>query len=231
MKNFTAVLFFISFSFAMHAQEVVCPNILNTNPNNSSNQATIRFYDAEYNLLRTCVCTQAGVGSGTQGNFNCGSCMPASWSYASINSAESCYNPVTLPVSMSEFSAVKRTTHNEIFWITLSERDNDYFILEVSTDGLNFRTVEVVNGNGTTSEKQIYTVRDYSPDSVVNYYRLAQVDFDGKTETFPLIGVDNSNNGRTLLQTVNLQGQQVGVDYRGLVIDQFTDGSAEKRMQ
>lgn len=231
MKKFFLAAILFALANTMHAQDVICPNILNTNPNNSSNQATIRFFDQDYQLIKSCQCTQAGIGTGTQGNFNCGSCMPSSWSYASINSAEPCFNPVTLPVSLIEFSAMKRNNYNEIFWITESERDNDYFVLEVTTDGETFRTVAIVNGNGTSSQREIYTVKDNQPEIAVNYYRLTQVDFDGKTETFPLIAVDNKQSEKTILRTVNLQGQTVDTNYRGLVIDQFEDGSSAKRMQ
>lgn len=231
MKKFFLLALVVALANTMHAQDVICSNILSTNPNNSSNQATIRFYDQDYNLLRTCTCSQAGIGSGTQGNFNCGSCMPASWSYASINTAAPCFNPVTLPVALVEFNAVKRNNFNEIFWITESERNNDYFLLEATTDGETFRTVAVVNGNGTSTQREIYTVQDNHPENAINYYRLTQFDYDGQSETFPLIAIDNRPDANHPLRTMNLQGQEVNENYKGLVIDHYSDGTSVKRMQ
>jgi hypothetical protein len=211
--------------------EVVCPTILPTNPNNSSNSAEIVFYDYDMNILATCTCNHAGQGDGTDGRYNCGTCMPASWSFAQIDSDNPCVNPSTLPVSISDFAGIKRNGYNEIYWITLSERNNDFFILETTTDGMHFRTIQRITGNGNSSEKQIYTARDFQPEAGINYYRLTQVDFDGKSETFPLIALDNSPHSANLLRTVNLQGQEVDLNYSGLVIDQFEDGTSAKRMQ
>lgn len=86
-----------------------------------------------------------------------------------------------LPVQLSEFSAEYIPDENvvDLFWTTASERDNDRFEVEHSTDGINYEIINTLNGAGTTSnETQYYTVHT-DPAIGVNYYRLNQWDTDG----------------------------------------------------
>ena len=68
-------------------------------------------------------------------------------------------------------------------WTTASEENNDYFVVEYSTDGINWMSAGEVAGQGTTSFTTNY---DYVHEGAalsggVLYYRLRQVDFDGTT--------------------------------------------------
>ncbi|MFK7810730.1 MAG: T9SS type A sorting domain-containing protein, partial [Saprospiraceae bacterium] len=95
----------------------------------------------------------------------------------------SVHNPTApLPVELLRFSA--NTIDSEIIldWATASEENNDYFIVEHSTDGRAFTPIEQVRGNGTTNDIQQYTYVDEDPFFGENYYRLKQVDFNGDFE-------------------------------------------------
>jgi hypothetical protein len=72
-----------------------------------------------------------------------------------------------------------------VSWITGSEINNNYFILERSSDNEAFEELARIQGNGTTSEQQEYTVTDKFPLNGYNYYRLTQVDFDGHRQSWP----------------------------------------------
>ncbi len=89
----------------------------------------------------------------------------------------------TLPVSLISFDAVKNDNIVEIVWSTASEINNDYFLVQKSTDNVVFESIESVDGNGNSNVINKYFTIDSNPHSGVNYYRLLQVDFDG-TETF-----------------------------------------------
>lgn len=91
---------------------------------------------------------------------------------------------IELPVELVSFSAEKHKNSNVISWITASEKNNDYFLIEKSLDGENWRPIGKVSGAGNSSEMISYSLKDENVDDVVNYYRLTQVDFDGKFETF-----------------------------------------------
>ena len=50
-------------------------------------------------------------------------------------------------------------------------------------------------GNGTSAEKQEYTFHDKEPLAGVNYYRLKQMDTDGKYQYTPMVVADVRGGG------------------------------------
>lgn len=82
----------------------------------------------------------------------------------------------TLPVALAEFKAVKAGNTAQLSWRTLSELNNKGFAVERSADGAAWAQIQFVNAAGAG----IYSTVDKSPLSGVNYYRLKQVDNDGK---------------------------------------------------
>ena len=91
--------------------------------------------------------------------------------------------PAALPVDLVAFnSEVINNEEVALDWQTASELNNDYFIVEHSTDGKEYTPVDHVQGKGTTSERQTYKFVHDEPFFGENYYRLKQVDFDGQYE-------------------------------------------------
>jgi hypothetical protein len=91
---------------------------------------------------------------------------------------------VTLPVTLLDFSARKKDDVAILSWRTLTEINNDYFIVERSTDGKVFQQILTVKGHGNSNREISYSIIDEYPENGYNYYRLTQVDFDGKQERF-----------------------------------------------
>ena len=89
-----------------------------------------------------------------------------------------------LPIELTEFNVEYLPEVDEVAlnWITASERDNDHFEVERSTDGVNFEVIRTVKGAGTTNYETQYYVIDAEPFVGVNYYRLNQFDIDGNSE-------------------------------------------------
>lgn len=140
---------------------------------------------------------------------------------------------VLLPVELIYFDGIKVNENNQLFWTTATEINNDFFTLEKTKDGINFETVCIVNGSGSTSESSNYLTYDYHVEKIINYYRLKQTDYDGESTYSDLISIDNrtSDSDRKIIQTTNLLGQEIPETYKGLVIIYFSDGSSEIRMQ
>lgn len=136
--------------------------------------------------------------------------------------------PVVLPVELGEYTATKLNGYNEIYWSTLSENNNDYFLIEKSTDGVHWRKLSITSGSGTTQESNFYSVIDDDVGNVVNYYRLTQFDFDGTSKLHGIVAVDNRKDIK-VIKTLNLMGQEVDKSYSGVVIDYYNDGSTRKR--
>lgn len=130
---------------------------------------------------------------------------------------------VPLPVSLVYFD-VKRTAQpsatTTLEWTTASEKNNAYFAVEKSLDGKEFKEAGRVTGKNAPNGAK-YTFEDKITASVT-YFRLKQVDFDGKT-TYSAIVVATSNqkpavHGRTVLfsnaytgklNVMSVTGQQV----------------------
>lgn len=94
---------------------------------------------------------------------------------------------ILLPVELVNFTAeLIDYRWVEILWQTKSELNNDYFVVEKSLNGLDWASIETVQGAGNSSEELFYNAADHTPSFEINYYRLKQVDFDGN-EAFSLI--------------------------------------------
>ena len=108
------------------------------------------------------------------------------------------------------------------------EINNDYFLLERSEDGYNWGEVTRVNGAGNSTQILNYRFNDYRYTNVLNYYRLSQVDFDGRSETFNTIVIDNSIESLKVIKITNMMGQEVDEHQRGFVIYYYSNGSCKK---
>lgn len=84
-----------------------------------------------------------------------------------------------LPIELISFSAKCTNDGVQVSWATASERNNDYFILERSSDAVNFGEVAKIAGAGNSIETLYYSYGDKGNFNGETYYRLWQVDYDG----------------------------------------------------
>lgn len=86
------------------------------------------------------------------------------------------------PVTLTSFSAHLKGNGVNLDWTTSQELNNKYFQVERSADGnSNWSVIATVNGSGNSQVAIKYNAFDASPLAGVNYYRLKQVDYDGKS--------------------------------------------------
>lgn len=85
---------------------------------------------------------------------------------------------VVVPVTLKEFKAVCVNKGTLIKWSTASEQNNARFEVERSKDGLSFYPIKNVAGAGNSDMARNYEFTDLEGGEY--YYRLKQVDFDGK---------------------------------------------------
>jgi hypothetical protein len=113
-------------------------------------------------------------------------------------------NVVVLSVDWYSFNPriIDKTTH--INWQTASEKENDYFQIERSKNGVDWEYLDRVEGSGNTHRLTSYGTYDFYPYQGVSYYRIKQVDYNGKFSmseiksvynTAELMIVPNPNNG------------------------------------
>ncbi len=95
-----------------------------------------------------------------------------------------------LPVELLHFTA-NPTRENTVAlkWATAQEKNNAYFAVERSQDGMSFDEIARVQGVGTAATRTNYSYTDASPLAGTSYYRLRQVDTDGTFEYLPIRAV------------------------------------------
>jgi hypothetical protein len=89
------------------------------------------------------------------------------------------FGSAPLPVEWLSFIATPENGTVVLRWATATEYNNDYFVIERSSDGKTFEPIGQVKGNGTSSIINNYRFTDLTPYEGTSYYRIRQVDFDG----------------------------------------------------
>jgi Secretion system C-terminal sorting domain/Endonuclease/Exonuclease/phosphatase family len=100
-------------------------------------------------------------------------------------------NVPIIPVELLSFDAYLLDNKNvELNWSTASERNADYFNIEKSTDGKVFNFIKKIKAVGLSNQKNDYHYTDFDDsDNKILYYRLKQVDDNGKTEYSKTVSV------------------------------------------
>ena len=156
----------------------------------NSNYATIQFTTA----VKTVVVAYApgkgnpgtGAACGGSTNYPLNSNQNPRNQYikiGDINFGASCI----LPVELLSFNAECSPNSIRCSWTTASEKNNDFFTLERSTDGSEWNTIAKVKGAGTKSTPSHYSVEGLDAGDGQDFFRLVQTDFDGTvTELTPV---------------------------------------------
>jgi hypothetical protein len=97
----------------------------------------------------------------------------------------------TLPIELISFIGQELGSGNKISWAVATQTDNAKFILERSIDALDWKTILITPGAGTTSQEMDYQYVDENPNTI-SYYKLTQVDYDDKSQSFDIIAVTNN---------------------------------------
>ncbi|PSR55943.1 hypothetical protein AHMF7605_21775 [Adhaeribacter arboris] len=96
---------------------------------------------------------------------------------------------VALPIELVTFTAKNNKNQVLLYWETSYEKDNDYFLVERSLDGISFQVVGKVKGAGSSQQLLTYTFPDGQRVNGTSYYRLILVDTSSQTATSPIISV------------------------------------------
>ena len=87
---------------------------------------------------------------------------------------------VVTPVNLTRFTAEKNEKNVQLNWTTATEKSNSHFNIQRSLDEINFENIAKVITKGNSSNIQNYTYLDANVPDISLYYRLQQVDVDGK---------------------------------------------------
>lgn len=174
-----------------------CPGILNFATSSASGSGISQ------NLASYCTGDQVllfQASSGCYAGFNYNkviNCSPVAYSVPEGSSGSGynhLINPCTvpLPVTLLSFDAIRSGESALIYWITTSEINNDYFVVERSSNADEYSAIGITEGAGNSNRVLHYSMNDTEPFRGINYYRLRQVDYDGSSEYSNVIMLDFS---------------------------------------
>lgn len=110
----------------------------------------------------------------------------------------------SLPTDMVYFSARSKNQRVELNWEMACEINNESFTIERSDNGNDFTSISTIKGAGNSQVQQSYQFVDYKPMSGTSYYRLRQINFEGKN-TFSNVERVNLRARESVASSVNLQ--------------------------
>lgn len=88
-------------------------------------------------------------------------------------------NSNPLPVSLTEFKAVKQEQTALLTWSTVEETDSKSFDVQHSLNGKNWQTIGTVSASGESKALLSYSFSHVNPANGDNLYRLMMIDRDG----------------------------------------------------
>lgn len=131
-----------------------------------------------------------------------------------------------LPIHLLSFDANVTKEGVMTSWVTATEINNDYFVVERSHNGIEFSKVDIVEGAGNSSVSLSYSLLDKNPGIGIVYYRLKQVDYDGKFSYSDVVAVKIKNNltGVSIFpnpasQSIQVQFESFGISSTLQVLD------------
>jgi hypothetical protein len=98
--------------------------------------------------------------------------------------------PAPLPVTFVGFGANQTSKGIELIWGVTAERDVQSYVVERSVTGLDFSRIGEIAANNAT----IYTFLDNQPVAGRTFYRIKEVDIDGKSKFSPIIRLNLDRN-------------------------------------
>ncbi len=101
----------------------------------------------------------------------------------------------SLPVEFISVSATPVQNTIVIDWVTASETNNEKFEIERSFDLSQWEVIGEVKGRGNSQKLMQYSFIDAKPAYGVNYYRVNQIDFDGKHQYTHIVASELKKKG------------------------------------
>ncbi|GGA83883.1 hypothetical protein GCM10011511_03790 [Puia dinghuensis] len=160
----------ISFNFSDYNSGLTAPSPANT---------YALLYNATDGTFATGtnqIITSTSTVSGSTVSFKTVASNLAAGYYTLLYSA----SPITLPVTLSSFTATAQGATAQLDWTTEQQTGFSRFDIQRAGDDGQFSTIGTVAAAANTNTEVRYTYTDANPLAGKNYYRLAMVDVDGK---------------------------------------------------
>ncbi len=120
-------------------------------------------------------------------------------------------NTSILPIELMTFKPECLGKNGFIRWITASEINNNFFVLERSENGIDFQSIAQIQGAGNSSEILEYSYLDTQKPEGLVYYRLKQVDFNGVIHTYNPVPLSCKNESMALRVVPNPFKEKISI--------------------
>ena len=88
--------------------------------------------------------------------------------------------------------------------------------------------MSTITASGNSTQEIKYSIIDYNVESVINYYKLKQFDYNGEYKIYGPILIDNTNSFKKIIKYVNILGQDVNQYTKGILFEIYEDGTSRK---
>jgi hypothetical protein len=132
---------------------------------------------------------------------------------------------VALPLRLLNFDGQLRQQHAALQWTTAFESNTKRFGVERSYDGISFGNIGYVNAAGNTTSAHRYTFTDMALAKPKNYYRLNELDLDGRSNYSNILMLTKNGGGPSF--TVSPTPFTSSLD---LVFDRALEGKTSIRL-
>jgi hypothetical protein len=123
----------------------------------------------------------------------------------------------TLPVRLLDFKVTSGLDFVTLQWKTDNEQNNRGFEIQRSQDGTNWQKIEFIAA-GSTTAIQNYQWKDYAPLTGKSFYRLKQIDNDGRFEYSKVLSVTR-NPKTTVTVYPNPAKEAIQVNFGRVISD------------
>lgn len=127
----------------------------------------------------SCILCPAGTYQNLTGQANCINCPINTNSLEGSDDISDC-NIIITPVRLVDFQAKSFARGVWLTWETSQETNSAFFAIERSQNGRDYRMIGQLKAAGNYNGSTHYYFTDSVPAAGANYYRLRQVDLDGK---------------------------------------------------
>ncbi len=128
---------------------------------------------------------------------------------------------VVLPVELLEFQVKKKDETSNLMWKTATEINNEGWNIQRSQNGFTWTTIDWVDGSENSYAILNYSYQDTKPLKGINFYRLEQMDFDGKKSYSEIRSMQFITNHISISPNpatdyINIQGLEESSEYKVL---------------
>jgi hypothetical protein len=117
-----------------------------------------------------------------------------------------------LPVKFIAFDVSKQNNYVLVEWITAEEVNSSYYQVERSLNGSDWTAIGTVNSSTNSNTTKSYSLIDKNISAKIIYYRIRQVDLDGKFVITPVRSI-KMQNGNTEIKITAASNNSVYIHF------------------